>query len=194
MGIHPLVPRQSIMFAGHLVDAPERTPPRFPERMTGAAAQRIAQELEALQADGSDLGLTQGAAGGDILFAECALARGMPLQLLQPFDEPRFLRESVACRGDDWVRRYHGIRAQLDPARPVLAPPRVLGPLRGGEDPYERCNRWLSDTALAQGPARMTLIVLWDGSGGDGPGGTAHMVGHVRQQGGRVVWIDTRTL
>ncbi len=194
MSTHPPAPRRSIMFAGHLVDAPDRTPPRFPERMTGAAAQRIAQELEALQTDGRDLGLTQGAAGGDILFAECALARGMPLQLLQPFDEPHFLQESVVCRGDDWLRRYRSVRAQLDPARPVLAAPQVLGLLGEGEDAYERCNRWLSDTALAQGPARMILIVLWDGGGGDGPGGTAHMVGHVRQQGGRVIWIDTRTL
>ena len=76
----------------------------------------------------------------------------------------------------------------------MLAAARVLGPLRDGEDASERCNRWLTDAAMAHGPARMALIVLWDGGGGDGPGSTAHMVEHVRQQGGRVIWIDTRTL
>jgi hypothetical protein len=35
---------------------------------------------------------------------------------------------------------------------------------------------------------------VWDGGGGDGPGGTEHMVNEVRRLGGRVSWIDIRSL
>jgi hypothetical protein len=61
-------------------------------------------------------------------------------------------------------------------------------------NPYERCNLWLLDTASAYGAEKLTLICLWDGGGGDGPGGTAHMVEEVKKQHGRVVWLDTREI
>ena len=59
---------------------------------------------------------------------------------------------------------------------------------------FERCNLWLLYSALAYGPERVRLICLWNGGGGDGPGGTAHMVAEVERRAGRVDWIDTRTL
>jgi hypothetical protein len=37
-------------------------------------------------------------------------------------------------------------------------------------------------------------VCLWDGGGGDGPGGTAHMYHEVKRRTGRVDWIDTRSL
>lgn len=187
-------PRLRILFAGHLVDAPGRASPRFPERATGAAALRIGQALAMLDAGPADLGLTQGGAGGDLLFAQCALARGMEVQLLQPFEEPRFVAASVASRGPRWLALYQELRARLPPGRPILAAPAMLGALKAGEDAWERCNRWLIDFALAGGAARMVLMALWDGAAAEGPGGTAHMVELVEQRGGRIVWIDTRTL
>jgi hypothetical protein len=51
------------------------------------------------------------------------------------------------------------------------------------------------DSALACGIAKLRFITLWDGSsGGDGPGGTAHLLRQVKRRTGRVEWIDTRTL
>jgi hypothetical protein len=38
------------------------------------------------------------------------------------------------------------------------------------------------------------LVCLWNGGGGDGPGGTAHMYNEVKRRTGRVTWLDTRTL
>jgi hypothetical protein len=41
----------------------------------------------------------------------------------------------------------------------------------------------------------LRFITLWDGSsGGDGPGGTAHLMRQVKRRTGRVEWIDNRTL
>ena len=67
-------PRQTILFTGHMVDAPDRAVPRFPATRVDAAAHRIAAVLDEIGAGPEDLALTQGAAGGDLLFAEACLA------------------------------------------------------------------------------------------------------------------------
>ena len=53
---------------------------------------------------------------------------------------------------------------------------------------------WLLYSALAQGRDRLRFICLWDGNGGDGAGGTAHMVEEVRRRHCQVTWLDTREL
>ena len=210
--------RRVILFSGHMVDAPGRATPRFPPALVPEAAQRIAAALAALDAGPADLGLTQGAAGGDLLFAEAAQARGMALQFLQPFDEAEFIERSVrpVCDGEDWVARYRAVAARLARPPQVMPAPAVgAGPMCGTHDaltldkaafdqatldkpasdnPFERCNRWLLDTALACGGERVWLLCLWDGQGGDGAGGTAHMVGEVQRHHGNVIHIDCRRL
>lgn len=187
-------PRQVLLFSGHLIDAPDRPLPRFPAAKEAAAAQRIAIELERLAAGAADLALTQGAAGGDLLFAEACLARGVPVRLLLPLPEHEFIERSMLpCEdGQRWRARYLALKAQLHEAPQVADA--VLGPLRPGEDAFERANRWLLDTALAFGATRLRFITLWDGGGGDGPGGTRHMVEAVRRAHGEVRWIDVNTL
>ena len=190
-------PGQVFLFSGHMIDAPDRPLPRFPADKEGVAAARIGEALDALAASPSDLALAQGAAGGDILFGEACLARGVSLQMLLPLPEPEFIATSVlpCCAGESWRARYLALRERL--ALPPRILPDALGPLprdREGKpgDPYERCNRWLLDTALAQGADRLRFICLWDG--GDGAGGTAHMVKEVARRTGQVTWLDTREL
>ncbi len=186
----PREPRQTILFTGHMVDAPDRPVPRFPPARVDAAAKRIGIALDAIGAGPEDLALTQGAAGGDLLFAEACLARGVPLRLLLPLAESDFVAASLlpAANGADWHRRFRAVVARLDES-PSEAP-RVLGPLADGDDPFVRANLWLLDSALAFGADRLRCICLWDGGGGDGPGGTRHLVEAVRAAGGRVVRID----
>ena len=190
--------RRVILFSGHMVDAPGRATPRFPPALVPEAAQRIAAALAALDAGPADLGLTQGAAGGDLLFAEAAQARGMALQFLQPFEEAEFIERSVrpVCDGDDWVARYRAVAARLaNPPQVMPAPTAGAAPPCDARDnPFERCNRWLLDTALARGGDQVWLLCLWDGQSGDGAGGTAHMVGEVQRHHGHVIHIDCRRL
>ena len=185
-------PRQVILFSGHMIDAPGRTPPRFPADKEAIAAQKIAETLDELGADSQDLGLTQGACGGDILFAEACQQRGVQLQLLQPFEEPYFIENSVANGGGSWPDRYQAIKHKLK--TPPLAAPQELGPLPEEMDAYERGNLWLLASALSYGAEKVRLVCLWDGGGGDGLGGTAHMVDEVKKKQGRVIWLDTRKL
>lgn len=198
-GRRDFVPRKVLLFSGHLADAPGRHPPRFPKSMETAAAQRIGDVLDQLQAGPEDLALTQGASGGDILFLEACHARGVRLQLMLPLPEPEFVRQSIlpATDGERWAARYRHLRTQL------AAPPQVLNeepapalPLSSlpADNPFARCNLWLLNTALAFGIDRLAFICLWNGAKGDGPGGTAHMVDEVERRGGRIFWIDTRSL
>jgi hypothetical protein len=190
----PPPPRQVLLFSGHLVDTPDRAHPRFPADKVGAAARHIAAELDVLDAGPADLAITQGAAGGDLLFAEACLARDVPVQLLLPLPEAEFIAQSMlpCVDGAAWRERYRAVKARL--TLPPLQADEALGPLPAGADPFERANRWLLDRALAHGAERLRFITLWDGAGGDGPGGTQHMVDEVRRRHGDLHWIDTRAL
>ena len=156
------------------------------------ATRKIVEALEKLGAGPEDLALTQGACGGDILFTEACQQRGVKVQWLQPFDEPMFIKKSVICRGEDWRGRYLAAKGKL--AVEIRSATESLGPPPRDVDPYERCNRWLLYTALSYGIRKVQFVCLWDGAGGDGPGGTAHMYQEVNRRTGQVTWIDSRTL
>lgn len=185
-------PRHVFLFSGHMIDAPTRAKPRFPSAKEPAAARKIAEALDQLGAGPEDLAFTQGACGGDLLFTEACQQRGVKVQWLQPFDEPGFIQKSVVCHSEAWRTRYLAAKAKL--TTKIRSAPRDLGPLPAGIDPYERCNLWLFETALSYGINRLQFVCLWDGGGGDGPGGTAHMYQEVKRRTGHVTWIDTRTL
>lgn len=188
-------PRMVILFSGHRIDAPGRNPPRFPPEKVDAAAQRIEAELERLGAGPEDLALSQAAAGGDILFLEACLRRGMRCEVLLPFPEPEFVQRSIltSSEGEQWRKRFYALKDQL-PAGAVRVMSYELGPTPQNVDPYERCNLWLLCTALAHGTEKLRFLCLWDGAEGDGPGGTAHMAAEAKRRTGRVIWIDSRTL
>lgn len=197
--VPPFEPRQVLLFSGHMMDAPDRPAPRFPAAKETVAAERVAAALDDLGAGPGDLALSQGASGGDILFLEACHLRGVRLHLLLPLEEPEFIERSIlpSANGEQWRDRYYALKSGLtDPPRSM---PAELGPLPrsgGGEEtnPFERCNLWLLYTALAWGLDKVRFICLWNGGGGDGPGGTAHMYNEVKRRTGRVTWIDSRTL
>jgi hypothetical protein len=188
------LPRRVLLFAGHLVDAPDRAAPRFPPSKVAAAAQRIGAALHALGASPGDVAYSQAAAGGDLLFIEACRARGVHSLVLLPFDEPEFIARSVTSVSEpaQWQARYDNMRQTL--GAPVRCMPQVLGPLPPGVNAFERCNEWLLSSALVHGADKLAFIGLWTGGDGDGPGGTGHMVAAVQRRGLRCWWIDTRTL
>ena len=183
-------PRQVVLFSGHMIDAPGREKPRFPPDKEPIAAGAIAAALQDLDVGAQDLCICGGACGGDLLFAEAALARSARLELYIPFDEATFLEKSVDFADCDWRARFFAAKA----GAALHVQPLELGPVPSGEDPYERNNRWMLDAASRFGPDRLDFICLWNGEGGDGPGGTRHMMEEVRNRGGRALWLETKKL
>ena len=188
-------PRRVFLFSGHMVDKPGRAEPRFPPALVPAAAARLAEELEKLEAGPEDLAFSQASAGGDLLFVEACQKRGVKCRIRLPFDEPKFIAESImpSADGAAWRDRYYEAIGKLEKDA-LRIMPEQLGPLPAGVSDYERCNLWLLYSAMSCGIDKVRFVCLWNGGGGDGPGGTAHMYQSVNNRTGRVSWIDTREL
>ena len=185
-------PRQVFLFSGHMIDTPDRKDPRFPPDKEPIAAKAIADRLDALGAGAEDLAICSGACGGDLLFAEACLARGLRLELRIPFDEPTFLRNSVAFAPGNWTDRFYQVKG--NPNTKLLVMPDELGPTPKEANPYARDNLWQLHAALSWGPDKVRFICLWNRKGGDGPGGTEHMYKTVQKYSGRVYVLDTNVL
>jgi len=188
----PFEPRYVFLFSGHMIDAPGREPPRFPADKEKIAAQSITKKLGELDAGPRDLALCSGACGGDLLFAEACLRLGVYLQIRIPFDEPTFLKNSVTFAGGDWRDRYYAVKNNK--LTTLFVMPEELGPTPPKVNPYEQSNLWQLYTALSMGAEKVRFICLWDGKGGDGPGGTKHMIDEVQKRAGRCYIISTASL
>jgi hypothetical protein len=175
-----------------MIDNPNRETARFPEEKETIAAQAILKQLENMDAGSGDLALCGGACGGDILFAEAALKLGLPLELRLPFDTPEFLQNSVSFAGDHWRDKFY--QARDNPNTSLLIMPDELGNNPKNVNPYERNNLWQLYSALSLGIEKVHCICLWDGKGGNGPGGTRHMHNSIKQRTGQVTVLDTDTL
>jgi hypothetical protein len=189
--------RQVLLFSGHMIDDDERKEPRFPSGMEDVATAAIVAAVDELPVGPDDLGITEGACGGDLLFAEALLARGASLELRLPFREPLFIEKSVAYPKntpppDRWLERFRAVRNH---ERVIVRPmPDERKPLPQAKSPYEQCNLWMLRDALAFRADRVRFLCLWDGEEADKRGGTAHMMESIRQAGGKAIWLDTRTL
>jgi hypothetical protein len=183
-------PQSVVLFSGHMIDAPGRKAPRFPPEKERLAADAIAGILAEIGVTEGDLAICGGACGGDLLFAEACLAQGMRLELYIPFEEPTFLTNSVDFANADWHERYFAAKSRAT----LHIMPDELGPLAANDNPYERNNLWMLESAARFGGGRIAFICLWNGQGGDGPGGAQHFLEEARRKTTRIYWVDTRQL
>jgi tetratricopeptide (TPR) repeat protein len=200
-GMEAQEPALVVLFSGHMIDNPsvrgrgKAKPARFPASKADAAGARIRVELDKIGASPGDLGICGGACGGDLLFAEACLDRGMRLQVYLAKKENQFLRESVTFADPDhyWERLFREVTSKNSVK--VRSMPEELGPTPEGVEDHDRCNRWMLYSALSCGLKKVSFLTLWDGRSGDGPGGTETMAELVRQTTGREpLIIDPATL
>ena len=187
-------PDRAIVFTGHRVDAPGRETPRFPPDAEDDARRMIRRALKAqLEASaGTVVGIAGAASGGDILFHEVCDELNIPTEAHLALPPSDYLEESVADGGPDWIARFAAVTA----SRPVtiLSPVNGNGNGNGGASVWDRSNLEMLDCASEAAKQHVTLIALWDGEGGDGPGGTADMVRRVRERGGQAIVLDAKKL
>lgn len=134
--------------------------------------------------DPDTVAVSGAACGADLLFCHAWLATDRRLEVFLPRDPEAFLDESVRFAGPEWEARFH--RVVDHPKTEVVgAPPDLIRM----ENPHTANNlRILERARLGTLPLRG--IFVWDGSGGDGPGGTRHMVSEVEDAGGEVLLIE----
>jgi hypothetical protein len=187
-----------LLFTGHRIDSPNRAKPRFPADKENIAREAIrsavAQEKELTS--GSILGIAGGANGGDILFLEVCDDLGIKTEMLLALPENQFIEASVDNENKSWLRRFHA-QVERHPNTPVLGDSAELPKwlqFKRGYDIWQRNNLWLLSEALCLVPKNLTVIGLWDGEAGDGPGGTEHMVSLARDRGARFIRLDTTKL
>jgi tetratricopeptide (TPR) repeat protein len=184
-------PRHAVVFSGHMVDDPairglgKAKPPRFPAAQAAAAAHRIRDALDRVGAAAGDLGLCGGASGGDLLFAEACLERGMRLEVRLARSEPEFLAESVTFADPDHRWENSFMRVKDNASTTLFIMPDELGPPPENVSVHDRCNRWILYSALSRGLSKASFVALWNGEVGDGPGGTNRMVELMRKLTGR---------
>jgi len=191
-------PVRVVLFTGHMIDAPGRVPQRFPAKSEPSARALIADRLkqEISRTDGPVVAMASAASGGDIIFHEVARELGLERRLLLPLPADLFRNDSVSPAGPEWERRFDVLMREF-PSPPFLARtdelPSWLGP-RAAYNTWQRANLWMIYEALAVNAQHLTLLALWDGTTGDGPGGTEHMIRLAKQQGASAVIIRTQEL
>jgi hypothetical protein len=194
-----------ILFSGHRIDDPKRPVPRFPAASEKAAAAEIRKRIEAEVArvgDADFTGFAGGACGGDIIFHETCAAMGVPTELFLAIPEADYINESVRMdEAPEWLDRFRTVKSHCAKCWTLVERrnpdggylPEWLAKVKN-YDIWERNNRWNLNAALSHGAENVSVIVLWDGKAGDGPGGTRHMVEEAKKAGAQVIHIDTRAL
>ncbi len=176
-----------VVFAGHMLDRPERPSARLPASMESMIRDAIRHELHKLDAG---YGFSSAACGSDILFLEEMLRRpDARVRIVLPCAEEHFIAESVAAgAASGWEQRFQHVCDQ-DPAL-TLASLQGLAP---GSISYDYANQVLLGLALLEAGRsgeQPICLAVWDGQPGDGTGGTADMVRRCRELNVEVRIID----
>ncbi|HUQ32404.1 MAG TPA: tetratricopeptide repeat-containing protein [Pyrinomonadaceae bacterium] len=203
--------KRVLLFAGHMIDAPDRKKPRFPADKEQIAREKIKEAVlkEMNSGAGVKSGYAGGASGGDILFQEVCAELGIPTRLYLAIPPQKYVVTSVQKAGPEWVERFwnlyneHKAQKQVRELSDATDDSEYL-PAWLREKPdygiWQRNNLWMLFNALDEGcdpksdDPNLTLIALWDGAGGDGAGGTADLVNKVEGMGARCEIIKTQEL
>lgn len=183
----------TFLFTGHMIDRPGRQFKRFPSGLEAEVRRQIDLVLDKLEADGNDQAFLAGAAcGGDIIFIEACLERGLKVNIHLPLPEPLYIKQFVSFGGEQWVERYYSLRNH--PEVEIHFQGERLGKMKKGDHLYERNNRWALYSSLVLGIDKVRLIALWDGKAGSQQDldGTLvyHMVNQMGRMGGIVVHLN----
>jgi class 3 adenylate cyclase len=162
-----------LVFAGHMIDRPDRIEPRFPRELESVVGKAIQDKIDMLK---PGFGFSSAACGSDILFLEAMLGRGAEVSIVLPYNEEEFVRDSVeiGSHAKKWRERFDRVLARA--ARVITASNQRLGV--GGVS-YEFCNQLLLGLATIRSrqlDSRLIPVAVWNGKPGDGPGGAASVI------------------
>ena len=189
--------RHYLLFTGHMIDKKDRATPRFPESIEPTVRAAIKEAVQSQKDKYGDRlkAIAGGACGGDILFHEVCAELGVEAELYLVLPREQFIVESVDFAGNKWVDRFDDLFQKLP--KQILSNTKDLPKWLQSKLDYtiwERNNLWMLNSALVCGGINMTMIAVWDGQGGDGAGGTEHMVQAAKSRGAKTIVIDVNVL
>jgi hypothetical protein len=192
-------PDRVLLFTGHMIDAEQSKPPRFPRTpLAESKARALIEEAVRGEAQPGErlLGFAGGACGSDILFHETCATLGVPTTLMLALPQDLFEVTSVQRGGAGWIERYRALCKRLNPRslqQSEALPDWLVG--KPGYDVWQRNNLWVMFHALATGATDLTLIALFNPDVDPrGQGGTADMVATARAHGFKPLELDARVL
>ena len=178
-----------VAFAGHMIDAPERTVPRFPRELVPAVDAALREALARLH---QPIVFASAACGADLLFIDAALDRNAEVTIVLPFDREDFVRTSVAVGGDEWLARFDAALARA--TRVVMA---TAEGYLGDDVLFEHAAVLVEGFSLlraAQLQTAPSLLCVVDADGGGRVGGTRATLERWRRNIGAPRMIDLREL
>jgi len=179
-----------VVFAGLMIDQPNRPAPRFPESLEKAVYREIVSQLQKMDAG---ISYSSAACGSDILFLEAMLERKGEITVVLPHEKEAFKRDCVdTVPGADWGERFEKVLKQA--AHTITANDNST---MGSSVGYEYANLLQDGLAVLQGLLLETdvcALAVWDRRPGDGIGGTFSLVEHWQLTGRRPEIIDTNAL
>jgi hypothetical protein len=186
-----------LLFTGYMISNPGKKENQFPPEKEKDTREAINAMLYKYDAGPDDLAVTTGMdAGSEIIFVECCVERGVPVQSYFPVSEAPYVRDFVSPGGDQWVERFYKMRNH--PLVDEFYQPDCVGLPKEGDNVHERNNRWALYSALARGIDKVRLIALWDGKGEACRDLDAHLVKHMvdlmRDTGGMIEQINPMKL
>lgn len=166
-----LKPPVIVGFTGHMIDAPNRTSPRFPAFIEPQVKMRMQETLNDINAE---IGYSLGASGGDILFLETMLERGGEINMIMPFAIPDFIEASIRFAGNSWVTRFNHL-LKLTHNLTYVTEENYLG----DDDLFQFAGLLLFGHSILRAQtleAEPYLLALWDGKQSGLVGGTSDLI------------------
>ncbi|MDB5555666.1 MAG: hypothetical protein JWL86_5650 [Rhizobium sp.] len=193
-------PRDRVIVAtGHRVDDTGRQPPRFPNTKEcvekAKAWLRATIEAEKAQTTGTISGVAGAASGTDLLFHEVCAELNIKTTIVLPIPVPDYGQDSVSGGGPEWVEKFNTL---MNSNPPIVFSDSTDLPVWAKKisnyGVYQRGNIFMMAKALLAPNADVTLLALWNGKAGDGPGGTADMIDLAEAQGAKALVQDSNAL
>jgi len=186
-----------ILFTGHRIDAEGREMPRFPPDREDQARAMIVEAVSKEKEKTKEklLGISGGASGGDILFHEVCEELDIPTKMYLALPKNEYIKASVADGGPNWVERFKRL-FNLKQSEILTESGELPKWLRSkpAYSIWQRSNLWMLHNALYIANDNLTLIALWNGEAGDGPGGTEDMVKRAQDRGATFIHLDAHKL
>jgi class 3 adenylate cyclase/tetratricopeptide (TPR) repeat protein len=183
------VPRVGV-FTGHMIDAPNRTNPRFPSRLQDEVKQQLRHRIQTLDIG---FGYASAACGSDILFLEALQELGREAAIVLPYKAEQFRWDSVdILQTEAWGERFE---RSLAAASSVTVASSLR--LADGAASFEYGNRYLEGLAGLRArrlDTEMIGIAVWDGEETGALGGTSETIAQWQRSGLTAEIVDLAEL